>query len=210
MLLKCYMELLGIGGKRGLAPVVLTQRFAQINNKIMAQSEVFFLLRQTHDTDLDRCMEYVDRKLLTKEQIARFQPGQGVYIGSDGSQIVTRFHPRRSSGERSASPRPEAASRYRQRPLRVRAATERQALPSLDQSVKRASEPPAVPQLESARPKPLAQESQPTAAPPVRNRPKTELERVRDAYRENPLASNRELGEKFGMGKDKVGELLKE
>ena len=30
------------------------------------------------------------------------------------------------------------------------------------------------------------------------------------AYQDNPLASYRELGEKLGMGKDKVGDLLKE
>ena len=119
-LLKCYMDIIGTGGKRGLAPVILTQRFAQVNNKIMAQSEVFFLLRQTHDTDLDRCMEYVDKTVASKEQIARFQPGQGVYIGSDGSQIVTQFAGRRSSGQRSQSPRPEAAARYAQMPLTPR------------------------------------------------------------------------------------------
>ena len=210
MLLKCYMELLGTGGKRGLTPVVLTQRFAQVNNKIMAQSEVFFQLRQTHDTALDRCMEYVNKKLLTKEQIARFQPGQGFYIGSDGTQIVTRFHQRHSSGERSASPRPEAASRYRQMPLQVRAVSSRQAIPSADQSVRRVSEPPTMPPLDPARPQPLQQDNPPAAVPPVRNRPKTELERVLDAYRENPLAGYRELGEKLGMGKDKVGDLLRE
>jgi hypothetical protein len=63
MLLKCYMDIIAIGGKRGIAPVILTQRFAQVNNKIMAQSEVFFLLRQTHDTDLNRCMEYVNSEV---------------------------------------------------------------------------------------------------------------------------------------------------
>lgn len=47
-LLKCYMDIIAIGGKRGLAPVILTQRMAQVNKKIMAQSEVFFLLRQTN------------------------------------------------------------------------------------------------------------------------------------------------------------------
>ncbi len=41
-LLRAYMDILAIGGKRGIAPVILTQRLAQVNKKIMAQSEVLF------------------------------------------------------------------------------------------------------------------------------------------------------------------------
>jgi hypothetical protein len=207
MLLKCYMDIIAIGGKRGLAPVILTQRFAQVNNKIMAQSEVFFLLRQTHDTDLDRCMEYVNCEIASRKQIACFQPGQGVYIASNGSQIVTRFRQRESSGERSASPRPEAASRYAHMPLYRPA---REAVQSADQSNGRVTVPPQAEQPVIPMPEPAGEVSPPAAAPVVRNRPKTELERVLDAYRDNPFASYRELGEKLGMGKDKVGELLRE
>ena len=148
MLLKCYMEIIGIGGKRGLAPVVLTQRFAQVNNKIMAQSEVFFLLRQTHDTDLDRCMEYVHKRVASKEQIARFRPGQGVYIACDGGQVVTHFHQRRSSGERSASPEPESASRYSRTPLfqlRARDSAAQETLQSAEQPGPRTTMPPVEP-----------------------------------------------------------------
>jgi hypothetical protein len=157
MLLKCYMDIIAIGGKRGIAPVILTQRFAQVNNKIMAQSEVFFLLRQTHDTDLDRCMEYVNREVASRKQIACFQPGQGVYIASDGTQIVTQFTPRESSGERSASPQPEAASRYAHMPLyrpAREAAAAREAVPSADQASERVTVPPLMPPLEPAKPEP--------------------------------------------------------
>ncbi len=148
MLLKCYMDIIAIGGKRGLAPVILTQRFAQVNNKIMAQSEVFFLLRQTHDTDLDRCMEYVNREVASRKQIACFQAGQGVYIAFDGTQIVTQFTQRESSGERSATPQPEAASRYAHMPLyrpAREAAAAREAVPSADQSYQRVTMPPLQP-----------------------------------------------------------------
>jgi len=141
-LLRCYMDIIAIGGKRGLAPVILTQRFAQVNNKIMAQSEVFFLLRQTHDTDLKRCMEYVREEIATKEHMAQFRPGQGVYIASDGSQVVTQFHERESSGKRSSTPQAEAAYRYASMPMYR---PERAAVPSADHSMRRVTTPPVQP-----------------------------------------------------------------
>jgi hypothetical protein len=110
-LLDAYMDILAIGGKRGLNPLILTQRFAQVNNKIMAQSEVFFLMRQTHDTDLKRCMEYASDPI-TKEQISKFDRGEGIYIATDGSQLVTRFHQRESDGSRSTTPQADEAQRY--------------------------------------------------------------------------------------------------
>jgi hypothetical protein len=114
-LLKMYMNIIGVGGKRGLSPVILTQRFAQVNNKIMAQSEVFFLLRQTNDNDLKRCMEYVSSSTATPEEISRFSQGEGVYVAATGEEIVTRFLPRKSSGKRGATPTIDAAARYAQR-----------------------------------------------------------------------------------------------
>lgn len=227
-LLKCYMDIIAVGGKRGPSPVILTQRFAQVNNKIMAQTEVFFLLRQTHDSDLDRCMEYVNSDVATKKQIAAFQPGQGVYIGADGSQVVAHFYERRSSGERSQTPEADAAYRYVQMPLSLSlslpphsrpttalvggtagAVWGEDDIPPAEQPPRHLTTPPPVP---PATPQ-VAQEqaSSPVVeAPPAKSRPKTELERVLEAYQDHPMASYRELGEKLGMGKDKVGELLRE
>jgi len=111
-LLKTYMDIIAVGGKRGLTPKILSQRFAQTNNKIMAQSEVFFILRQTNDNDLARCMEYVKKSVATKEQIGAFAQGEGVYVGADGTQLVTRFKRRRSDGSRSHTPKAEVAKRY--------------------------------------------------------------------------------------------------
>lgn len=117
-LLNAYMDIISIGGKRGIAPVVLTQRFAQVNKKIMAQSELYVLMRQTNDNDLDRCMEYVSGGI-TKEAIAKFRPGQGVFIADDGSQVVTKFYPRASSGDRSRTPNATSALRYETMPMSV-------------------------------------------------------------------------------------------
>lgn len=111
-LLDLYRDLLTTGGKRGLTPVILSQRFAETNNKIMAQAELRFILRQTHDTDLDRCMKYVGKGSATREQIQAFAKGEGVFISDDGTQLVTRFNTRRSDGSRSHTPGAEAARRY--------------------------------------------------------------------------------------------------
>lgn len=117
-LLKAYMDIISVGGKRGIAPLILTQRFAQVNKKIMAQSELFFILRQTMDKDLERCMEFVKKSTATEDDISRFQQGEGVYIGLGGEQFVTRFFKRHSDGSRSHTPRAEAARRYADMPMR--------------------------------------------------------------------------------------------
>ncbi len=118
-LLKAYRNVSGTGGKRGITPIILSQRFAETNNQIIAQSEVRIILRQTQDNDLARCMKYVRAETATAQQIARFQRGQGVYIGDDGTQLVTTFYPRESDGERSGTPDVEAVERFAGQPLRL-------------------------------------------------------------------------------------------
>lgn len=116
-LLAAYKDLSGTGGKRGLTPVVMSQRFAETNNKIIAQSELRFILRQTQDNDLDRCKKYVRAEVATPQQIASFVKGQGVFVGEDGTQIVTRFYPRESDGSRSGTPTIDAVERFKDAPL---------------------------------------------------------------------------------------------
>jgi len=111
-LLKTYMDITAVGGKRGLTPKILSQRIAQTNNKIIAQAEVKFIMRQTHDSDVERCMKDVKKSGVTPEQIAAFAQGQGVYIGADGTQIVTHFKKRESDGSRSNTPKAATAMRY--------------------------------------------------------------------------------------------------
>ena len=111
-LLKTYADILAVGGKRGLTPKILSQRIAQTNNKIMAQSEVKFIMRQTHDTDVKRCMEDVKKGVATPEQISTFAQGEGVYIAADGTQVVAHFKKRESNGSRSNTPKAATAMRY--------------------------------------------------------------------------------------------------
>ncbi len=206
-LLKASMDILAVGGKRGLAPLILTQRMAQVNKKIMAQSEIFFLLRQTMDNDLARCMEYVRRSTATEQEISRFAQGEGIYIGPDGEQFVTRFFKRHSSGVRSHTPRAEAARRYAGLPMRplgasvptTGAAPSRQPtvlVPALEDLQPCATEPPAAATV--APPQPL----------PSAPRLALELQKALDAW--VPGMSYRDLGRAIGCGKDKAGELIEE
>lgn len=116
-LLDAYKDVSGTGGKRGITPVILSQRFAETNNKIIAQSELRFILRQTQDNDLNRCKEYVRAEVATKQAIAGFRKGQGVFVGEDGTQVVTTFYPRQSDGRRSGTPGVEAVERFVDQPL---------------------------------------------------------------------------------------------
>lgn len=117
-LLKAYRNVSGTGGKRGITPVILSQRFAETNNQIIAQSELRFILRQTQDNDLDRCKKYVRAEIATPQQIASFAKGQGVFVG-EGMQLVTTFYPRESDSGRSMTPGVEAVDRFAHQPLRL-------------------------------------------------------------------------------------------
>ncbi len=118
-LLDAYRDVSGTGGKRGITPVILSQRFAETNNKIIAQSELRFILRQTQDNDLARCKKYVRAETAEAEDIASFKKGQGVFVGEDGTQLVTTFNQRQSDGSRSGTPGIEAVQRFAHRPLRL-------------------------------------------------------------------------------------------
>ena len=129
-LLDAYKDLSGTGGKRGLTPVIMSQRFAETNNKIIAQSELRFILRQTQDNDLERCKKYIRAETATPAHIAGFSKGQGVFVGEDGSQLLTTFNQRVSDGRRSGTPTADAVDRFADTPLTLQrpiARTTRQA-----------------------------------------------------------------------------------
>jgi hypothetical protein len=204
-LLRAYMDILASGGKRGIAPVILTQRLAQVNKKIMAQSEVLFLMRQTMDNDLARCMEYVKRSTATEERIARLSPGQGIYIGVDGTQRLTQFSPRRSSGARSHTPRAATALRYAQMPMHPLMRPMMGAMPHPPQQ-----EPPAPGPVETRRlPDTSTLTSKTVLTRHVSTALSPELEHALDAYTQGHI-KYRDLGQAIGVGKDKAGALIQE
>jgi len=201
-LLKTYMDITTVGGKRGLTPKILSQRIAQTNNKIIAQSEVKFIMRQTHDSDIKRCMEDVKKSGVTPEQIAAFAQGQGVYIGADGTQIVTRFKKRESDGSRSNTPKAATAMRYVGKryngPTATTASRETTPHPSFADNEN-------VPQQRDVAPLP-----QPIV-PEKDNRPMAvdiDLAEAIEAYN-NGATSRRKLADKFGMSETQGANLLK-
>ena len=129
-------------GKRGITPVILSQRFAETHNEIIAQSELRFILRQTQDNDLDRCKKYVRAETATTQEIASFSKGQGVFVGEDGTQQVTTFHQRQSDGRRSGTPRVEAVDRFADRPLTLERPTSRRAMRHHEEQRSMAPHPP--------------------------------------------------------------------
>jgi hypothetical protein len=204
-LLRAYMDIIAIGGKRGIAPVILTQRLAQVNKKIMAQSEVLFLMRQTMDNDLARCMEYVKRSTATEEMIARLWPGQGIYIGADGTQRLTQFHKRQSSSARSHTPRAAVALRYAQMPMQPIKPPLAQPAPhpqQQEQPTPKPAETRRLPETSTLAPKMVPTRHASAALSP-------ELQRALDAYTQGHT-KYRDLGHAIGVGKDKAGALIQE
>lgn len=127
--LSAYKNLSGTGGKRGLTPVIFSQRFAETNNQIIAQSELRFILRQTQDNDLERCKKYVKAETATPQEIANLSKGQGVFVGEDGTQLVTTFYPRRSDSRRSSTPTASAVERFANAPLTLQHAQPHRRMP---------------------------------------------------------------------------------
>src|SRR5205823_6502282 len=77
--------------------------------KIIAQSEIYVLMKQTLNNDLDRYMELVNPQVATAQEIAAFSRGQAVVIAPTGEQFVTTFDQRRSASDRSTSPKAATA-----------------------------------------------------------------------------------------------------
>jgi hypothetical protein len=101
-MLNAYMRTIAIGGSLGLFPVVMTQRIAQTNNKIIGQPELLFLFKQTMDNDLNR---YKNFTRIPAEQVRALKQGQGVFVNYEGDSSIHKFHKRTSSDAMSATPR---------------------------------------------------------------------------------------------------------
>ncbi len=94
--LKAYNDVIAVGGKRGLYPVILTQRISQVKKSIMAQPEIMVLMKQVMDIDLDRYDSFINRVIATHEQIKAFPQGRGVVITPEGEQFLVQFNRRKS------------------------------------------------------------------------------------------------------------------
>jgi hypothetical protein len=100
-MMNAYMQVLAVGGSLGLFPVILTQRISQVAKKIVAQSELAFLLKQTMDLDINRYQSFTT---VQKEKIRALKQGQGIYVDIEGVSSVHMFHKRTSSDSMSRTP----------------------------------------------------------------------------------------------------------
>lgn len=110
-LLKAFMDVNARGRKRGLTPVIATQRPAQIRKEVIGGSEIYFLMKQTQPRDLVAYEDLLTKEYVNRPMIASFDPGEGlVYEGGEVSRI--RFL-KRDSEHRGTTPGLEQAlSRY--------------------------------------------------------------------------------------------------
>ena len=113
-MLNAYMRVIAIGGSLGLFPVVMTQRLAQVNKKIVGQPELLFLFKQTLDNDLNR---YKDFTSVPAEKVRALKQGYGIFVDYEGQSTIHKFHKRTSDDSLSRTPRYRPTS-DRPRPTR--------------------------------------------------------------------------------------------
>ena len=177
------------GGKRGFGFVAATQRYSQINKNVL-QSLWKFLFLQTEEVDLNR---YAKLGLASEDVLALRQGECFIFspqVVGFQTMIRKRFSPHMGNtpGLDNLTAHTRQLAPMQTVLNRPFAASGVQDRPMREQMAQQAMEP----------------------LPMRRQKPKTDAERVLEAYNEHPTASYRELGEKVGMGKDKVGGLIKE
>jgi hypothetical protein len=101
-MMNAYMRVIAIGGSLGLFPVILTQRIAQTNNKIIGQPELLFLFKQSMDNDFKRYQNFTN---VTVDQIRGLKQGQGIFVDIEGKSTIHKFHKRTSDDSMSSTPR---------------------------------------------------------------------------------------------------------
>lgn len=110
-LLKAFMDVNARGRKRGLTPVIATQRPAQIRKEVIGGSEIYFLMKQTMARDLVAYEELLGRENINRQMVASFEKGEGlVYEGGEISRI--RFLERQSEHKSNTPGLEQALDRY--------------------------------------------------------------------------------------------------
>ena len=91
------------GRKRGLTPVLFTQKISEINKMVLSPG-TYIMQKQLVHTDLKRYLDYIERtdifQYMTDRQICQFvsslQPGRAIVKLADGQQQICQFYPRES------------------------------------------------------------------------------------------------------------------
>src|SRR5450755_3055163 len=196
-ILSTFKKLNEIGRHYGLTPALFTQRAARINKDVIGGTEIYVLMRQTMPQDLKVCEDLIGKENVDRRLIASFANGDAlVFEGGEAFQVHFDL---RQSEHKSSMPDPEKAiSFYQGRQVqKTRAFQPRLAQTSEDDEDIEEEEEDRPPVQQPAAPAPVVKQ-------------KTDMEKVLEVYRENQLLTYREMGEKVGFGKDKVGELLRE
>lgn len=110
-LLKAFMDVNARGRKRGLTPVIATQRPAQIKKAVITGSEIYFLMKQTNARDLEAYEELLGRGAVDRRVIASFQRGECLVYES-GECFSIRFHERESEHRGKTPTLTQALRRY--------------------------------------------------------------------------------------------------
>ncbi len=126
-LLRAFMNVNARGRKRGLTPIIATQRPAQIRKEVITGSEIYFLMKQTNARDLDAYEELLGKANINRRAVASFQAGEAlVYEAGESWRI--RFYERESEHTGHTPGLEQALERYEQRSNTVSSST----LPELD------------------------------------------------------------------------------
>jgi hypothetical protein len=107
------------GRKRGLTPVLFTQKIGEIN-KLVLSPGTYIMLKQVVHNDLKRYLDYIEREdifsYMTERQICQFvsslQPGRAIVKLANSEQKIIQFY-ERESVHTSHTPQVQAAlNRY--------------------------------------------------------------------------------------------------
>ena len=174
------------GRKRGLTPVLFTQKISEIN-KLVLSPGTYIMGRQTVHTDLKRYLDYIEREdilsYMTDRQICQFisslTPGRAIVKLANGEQQICQFYPRESV-HLSHTPTTQAAlNRYAG--LSYKPASFGAYLPDEDEEIEESS-------------KPARQKKQENPAKPM-----SQAEQVRRMLGENPALTVPEIVKTTGF-----------
>jgi hypothetical protein len=119
-----YESVASRGRKRGLVPMLFTQKFSHVSKEVMSPG-TYILLGQNLHTEKRRYMDYVlpigefkyysERQ--TMQRIGDLQPGEAIVRLSNGEQVVTQFHECRSEHIARTPTAQAARNRYGNMPF---------------------------------------------------------------------------------------------
>ena len=102
-MLDAFHNVATTGRKRGLTPVLFTQKISEVN-KLVLSPGTYIMLRQVVHVDQKRYLDYIERQdifaFMGERQICQFisslQPGRAIVKLANGEQLIAQFYARES------------------------------------------------------------------------------------------------------------------